>query len=261
MFRSGPVHEESLAIIDEAIEDLAAEGATIIDDVSLGFNLFDFLAGARLNVLEFKFALNDYFESLSSDAPVQTIQDIINDGRFLPSLGIRLAISQSIDSLENNNTYIELLSQREFLQEATVALMDELDLDALIYPMKTVPAPLIGEIDSGSDNPFTSIAGLPGIVIPAGFTSDGLPVGLEITGKPFSEAKLIGFAYDYEQATLHRSPPENLSDINLEYVNGNSDSGISFKDIRISLLETDILTSTENSDLAIFPEPEITSLV
>ena len=221
LFRSGTVHEESLAIIDDAIEDFQEQGATIIDNVSLGFDLFDFLSDARASIFEFKFALNDYLESLGSDAPVQTLQDILDDGRFLPSIGNTLAFSQSIESLEDNADYLERLSRREFLQNATIDIMEQLDLDALIYPMKTVSAPLIGQTAPESDNSFTSIAGLPGIVVPAGFTSEGLPVGLEISGKPFSEASLLGFAYDYEQATLHRTSPTELNE-SLFSSNGNN---------------------------------------
>jgi Asp-tRNA(Asn)/Glu-tRNA(Gln) amidotransferase A subunit family amidase len=39
-----------------------------------------------------------------------------------------------------------------------------------------------------------------------GFTPDGLPAGLEFLGRPFTEAKLLGFGYSYEQATKHRQP-------------------------------------------------------
>jgi len=50
----------------------------------------------------------------------------------------------------------------------------------------TVPAPL---------------AGLPALSIPCGFDAKGLPVGLQLTGKHFSEAKLLGAAHRYQQAT------------------------------------------------------------
>ena len=88
--------------------------------------------------------------------------------------------------------------------------------DALLTPVSpTVPFKL-GE---KTDDPlqmylsdiFTipvNIAGLPGISIPAGF-ADGLPVGMQIIGKPFSEETILRVAYAYEQATeWHKRKPE-----------------------------------------------------
>jgi Asp-tRNA(Asn)/Glu-tRNA(Gln) amidotransferase A subunit family amidase len=48
--------------------------------------------------------------------------------------------------------------------------------------------------------------------MPAGFTDDGLPVGLELLGRAWSEATLLGMAYAFEQATHHRRPPPLLPD-------------------------------------------------
>ncbi|MEM1311085.1 MAG: amidase family protein, partial [Cyanobacteria bacterium P01_H01_bin.153] len=210
LFRTGEDHAESLAIIDQAIDDLAAEGAVIVDDVSLGLDLFNFLADSRLNLFESKFAINTYLESLGPNAPVSTLQEILEDGRLLPRTSLILSFSQGINSLADNPDYLELLERREFLQAATVDLMAELDLDALVYPMKTLPAPFTGELSPESDNAFTAISGLPGIVVPAGVTADGLPVSLEFSGQPFSEALLLGLAYDYEQATQHRVAPASV---------------------------------------------------
>ena len=53
-----------------------------------------------------------------------------------------------------------------------------------------------------------NIAGLPAISIPAGF-ADGLPIGMQIIGKPFSEETLLKIAYAYQQATeWHKRRPE-----------------------------------------------------
>jgi Asp-tRNA(Asn)/Glu-tRNA(Gln) amidotransferase A subunit family amidase len=41
-----------------------------------------------------------------------------------------------------------------------------------------------------------------------GFTNNGLPAGLQIVGKLFSEPMLLGYAYAYEQASMHRMPPK-----------------------------------------------------
>ena len=45
-----------------------------------------------------------------------------------------------------------------------------------------------------------NLAGLPGISVPCGFTGGGLPVGLQIIGRPFDEAGLLAIARHYEQA-------------------------------------------------------------
>jgi aspartyl-tRNA(Asn)/glutamyl-tRNA(Gln) amidotransferase subunit A len=46
-----------------------------------------------------------------------------------------------------------------------------------------------------------SLAALPAISIPSGFTSDRLPIGLQLGARPFAEATLLQVAYAYEQAT------------------------------------------------------------
>ena len=46
-----------------------------------------------------------------------------------------------------------------------------------------------------------SLAGLPGLSIPCGFDENGLPVGLQLTGRHFSEAMLLGAGHRYQQAT------------------------------------------------------------
>jgi amidase len=51
------------------------------------------------------------------------------------------------------------------------------------------------------------VAGYPSITVTAGF-AHGLPVGISFIGPAWSEARLIGLAYAYEQATRQRRPPE-----------------------------------------------------
>ncbi len=85
--------------------------------------------------------------------------------------------------------------------------------DALVTPTSpTVPF----NIGEKVDNPVQmylsdvctlpiNIAGLPAISVPAGF-ADGLPIGLQIIGKPFDEETILRIAFSYEQATdWHKS--------------------------------------------------------
>jgi aspartyl-tRNA(Asn)/glutamyl-tRNA(Gln) amidotransferase subunit A len=46
-----------------------------------------------------------------------------------------------------------------------------------------------------------NLAGIPGLSVPCGFTKSGLPIGLQLLGKPFDEEKLLGVARMYESAT------------------------------------------------------------
>ena len=63
----------------------------------------------------------------------------------------------------------------------------------------------LGDIYTVSAN----IAGLPGLVIPCGFDSNNLPVGLQLIGKPFDESILLRAAYTFEQNTaFHKLRPE-----------------------------------------------------
>ncbi|MCK8600393.1 Asp-tRNA(Asn)/Glu-tRNA(Gln) amidotransferase subunit GatA [Desulfoferrobacter suflitae] len=86
--------------------------------------------------------------------------------------------------------------------------------DALLAPVSPVPAFKIGE---KSDDPlqmylsdvFTlpaSLAGVPGISVPCGFTAEQLPVGLQILGPHFQEELILRVAFHYEQATRDQRP-------------------------------------------------------
>jgi Asp-tRNA(Asn)/Glu-tRNA(Gln) amidotransferase A subunit family amidase len=96
------------------------------------------------------------------------------------------------------------------LREAVVNAMDAQGVDALVYPTWNNPPRLLGDQESphGNNSPVISPhADQPAITVPMGFTSNQLPVGLQILGRPYSEAILLKYAYAYEQATLHRRPP------------------------------------------------------
>ena len=85
------------------------------------------------------------------------------------------------------------------------------NFDVLVTPTSPTPAFKIGE---KMDDPLTmylsdiftvnaNMAGIPGISIPCGFSSSGLPIGLQIMAKPFNEEMLFRVAYSFEQNTEH----------------------------------------------------------
>jgi amidase len=84
------------------------------------------------------------------------------------------------------------------------------NVDVLAFPTYRVPPEsLKGEEVAESNNCMAaSNSGLPSISVPAGWTADELPVGIELLGRAWSEAQLLRIAYAFEQATHHRRSPK-----------------------------------------------------
>ncbi|MBU8894313.1 Asp-tRNA(Asn)/Glu-tRNA(Gln) amidotransferase subunit GatA [Corallococcus sp. M34] len=90
-------------------------------------------------------------------------------------------------------------------------------VDAILSPTSPVPAFRLGEkVDDPLSMYLTDIltlpcnlAGLPGLSVPCGFTKAGLPVGLQVLGRPFDEAGVlrIGRAFEREHDFFRRTPP------------------------------------------------------
>jgi aspartyl-tRNA(Asn)/glutamyl-tRNA(Gln) amidotransferase subunit A len=91
-------------------------------------------------------------------------------------------------------------------------------VDVLVAPTAPTPAFKIGEKTSDPLQMYLSdvftvpvnLAGIPGISVPCGFTSAGLPIGLQIIGQPFDEETLLRLAYAFEQQTEHHRRKPSL---------------------------------------------------
>jgi amidase len=120
------------------------------------------------------------------------------------------AIQNPID-LNRSPEYRGLLEEKVVMRQAVLDLMAKHELDALIYPHKLHGPLKIGPADDPERkyqphlvSPFT---GFPAFIVPSGFTADGLPIGFEILGRPWSEPTLIKLASGFEAATQNRRTP------------------------------------------------------
>lgn len=99
------------------------------------------------------------------------------------------------------------------IRQITEGVFASQTLDAVIYPTSPKRPDLIAappETPGGASTSGTNIAnltGFPDLIVPAGFTADGLPVGLSFLGPAFSEGKLLGLGYSFEQLTHARRRP------------------------------------------------------
>lgn len=194
---------------DAAMEELQGLGVTIVklDIEELNDLLAGDLNGFRVLIEDFKWDIGDYLAQFP-DAPAKSLEAIIADGTYHPSILPSLEISAATQSRQGPE-YMAALGRHlelRILLEQTLLLQG---LDALVYPsIGAEPLPL-GEYDQpGSNCRMSAKSGLPAISVPAGFTNQGLPVGMELLGRAWSEQQLLNLAHSYEQLTSKRTPPD-----------------------------------------------------
>jgi amidase len=186
-----------------AVRSMRALGAEVVDVTVPRFD--SLVAGTSVLNLDTKYDLIDYLATVPN-APVHSMREILDRGLYHSALEARF---RSIDSagVRGGEAYDRAIARRNALNAAMVHVMDSLHLDALAYPTMRQRPTLIGEVQTGSTCNLSAQSGLPALSAPAGFTNDGLPVGLELLGKPFSDGRLVAMAYAYEQAGPRRRAP------------------------------------------------------
>lgn len=103
--------------------------------------------------------------------------------------------------------YLKAQKVRTLIQQDFIRAYEQVDL--LLTPVAPTPAFRIGEKTADPLQMYLSdiftipinLAGICGISIPAGMSSNGLPIGLQLLGRPFGEETILRAAYDFEQAT------------------------------------------------------------
>ncbi len=183
---------------------MKAAGAEV-EDVTIP-GLDEVLRGSSVINSEFKFDLMDYLARFPN-APVHSLGEIIDTGSYDKALENTFKLRNRPETRETED-YRRARVKRGAARDLVLATMDELKLDVLAYPPISRKAAIIGEPQTGATNcQLSAASGLPAISMPAGFSDDGVPVGIELLGTAWSEAKLLSIAYSYEQAAHPRRPP------------------------------------------------------
>jgi amidase len=211
-------------LIDAAIAEMKARGAIVVDPADIptasGFE------SCELEILlyEFKADLNAYLRGLPASVPVRSLKDVIafnekERARSMPFFGQEL-----FEMAEKKGPLTSPAYQRAAATcrsrartQGIDAVMSRYRLHALVAPTGSPAWPIDlvnGDHFLGASSTPAAVAGYPSVTVPAGFVN-GLPVGISFIGRAWSEARLIGLAYAYEQATHHRQPPTFLSTVPL----------------------------------------------
>ena len=202
-------------LFDQAIADLKAAGAEIVEGIEFEHNRKWGNPSYQVLLYEFKADLNKYLAE-HPKARVRTMADIIqfnkdNANREMPWFGQEIFKEAQEKGDLTSEEYLEALKSSKLYagKEGIDKVMKEHQLDAIIAqtngPAWTIDW-INGDHFSGGSSSPAAISGYPNITVPMGFV-EGLPVGISFFGKAWSEPKLIEIAFAYEQATKHRKSP------------------------------------------------------
>lgn len=221
MFGRAPEEEEINTIDRRALEAMAQAGARVVDVGIAGLD--EQVAGSALIDAEFKFDLAAYLARWPQ-APVHSLGEILQRGDYALALEQMFTRRNARTSPDTPDVAQARAKRAAALDLVTRALAAQ-HLDVLAYPpLRRKPAAVEEPQRGGENCQLSATTGLPAISLPAGFTTDGVPVGIELLGPAWSEATLLSIAYAYEQAAHPRRPPPAAPGL----VNGRAPSTLGF---------------------------------
>jgi len=186
------------ALFAAALAKLRALGATLVEtDVVPNAGLAS-ISELGLIPNEFKASLNAYLGTTARPVTgVKTLHDIVEYNKAHPD---KVKYGQQLLEVSDASPGLTPLAEasaipvREQARAVITAALAKDDLDAIVAP-------------GASNANVGAAAGYPSVVVPIGYAGDTDPTGLMLTGPAGSDARLLAYAYAYEQATRLRRPP------------------------------------------------------
>jgi amidase len=191
---------EHQKLFDKSLAVLEKQGATLVETDNLNGSSSGGLAEIAAIPNEFKWSLNAYLqEETREDLRVRTLSDIVAYNNEHPEkMKYGQGLLEASDATAGTNDPASQAQAQASIEAARTAIDGTLtadDLDAIV-----APGPMYANVSAS--------AGYPTVIVPQGYTGQGRnPFGLSFLSTAYAEPELIGYAYDYEQATkLRRSP-------------------------------------------------------
>jgi len=208
------------AAMDQAVQTLRKLGAVVTDPVIIPNSAKVGELEEEALLWEFKNDLDEYLRARGG--PVKSLQEVVafnekNRDKELALFGQELFLQAQAKGPLSSRQYTSLVGKlsRMAKPEGIDRTLEDRQLDALVAPTGAVAWKTdysAGDGDTGNASRPAAIAGYPHITVPSGLIS-GLPVGLSFFGPPRSDARLIRYAWAFEQETQARKPPEYLGTI------------------------------------------------
>jgi amidase len=215
-------------LIDAAILAMKKQGATVVD-VKFPKWFVDEVFGTVFSLYpaEFKVQIGEYLKKYTGPKYPKSLDELLDREMSYTSLGAdgahpnlsRWEFMRDVEKTADALTDPGYKALHDYYMPMTTALVNGIlakdKLDAIIYPTSATRPPQIVQpagaplISGPYAEGVANLAGFPDLIVPAGFTTDNLPVTVSFLGTAFSEPKLLALGYAYEQATHNIRRPVN----------------------------------------------------
>lgn len=203
--------------MDEAVKAIKSLGGSIKE---VEVKNMDIATSTGMNIVlaECVYLIEDYLKTFDPEATIEKYLDQLG-----PDVKGALGSQKGTPDAKAIPGYVYAKAVRDDRNKMIAGFEEAmLDVDALLLPTTPLPASKIGE-DAETEllgekvntfltfikncDPISNV-GYPAITVPAGYSSTGLPIGLQIVTRPWEECELLSMAYAFEQATKVRKPPK-----------------------------------------------------
>ena len=208
--------------MDTLMSRLKAEGVTLVPINETLYNATAIQAALDVQRFEYRELMDAYLQrpSLTGEHP-NTLNELYSrkavngsGGEFLVLPSQYEYVNTALISSTSNATYLQ---RQQGIRNLTLALLNTFasnELDAIIYPeQKNLVVKIGSPSQSGRNGILAALTGTAVVTIPIGFSEPsndapiGVPIGMEILGRPWDDGKILGIGYSIEQLTKTRRSP------------------------------------------------------
>ena len=118
LFRKGAEFQEINDLIEEQIDLMRDRGAVILDGLTTGMDLIEFIPNARASIYEFRFIFDVYLKNRGPDTPVRSLDELIATGQYLKSMDRAFDLTRSVESPDFDKRYLARLENRLTIPQA-----------------------------------------------------------------------------------------------------------------------------------------------
>jgi Asp-tRNA(Asn)/Glu-tRNA(Gln) amidotransferase A subunit family amidase len=154
----------------------------------------------------------EYYVSELPDAPYRTMADAMASSEYT---AVSPQMKQRWARKGSSEAYARYLEARETLMTSLLKVMADNGLDAIVHKaIEHEPTLIVDGTNppwvnhKGAPHLNTFLGPVPSIVVPAGYTTAGLPAGIAFLGRPYDDRAMVRFAYAFEQQTQARVAPD-----------------------------------------------------